>query len=135
MLPREIIILTILAFSMPKNFHMEMVRARNACCENCYQSFWHTIKLYLFVRRILQLQSPLEIAIKSKQCTSIRKNEHIVITVQSNQSTKKSMTVSEAPPTKLHTPPILTSQTALRPLEKVQSGIKQCTSVQRINIS
>ena len=65
----------------------------------------------------------------------IRNNEHIVITVQSNQSIKKSMTVSQAPPTKLYTPPILTSQTALRPLEKVQSGIKQCTSVQRINIS
>ena len=66
---------------------------------------------------------------------STRKNEHIVITVQSNQSTKKSMTVSEAPPTKLYSPPILTSQTALRPLENVQSGIEQCTSVQRINTS
>ena len=76
-----------------------------------YQSFWHTIKLYLFVPRILQLQSPLEIA---------NGNQTIVITAQSNQSIKKSTTVSQAPPTKLYSPPILTSQTALRPLEKVR---------------
>ena len=91
-----------------------------------YQGFWHTIKLYLFGTRVPHIQSPWEIA---------NGNQTIVITAQSNQSIKKSMTVSQAPPTKLHTPPILTSQTALRPLEKVQSGIKQCTSVQRINIS
>ena len=49
-----------------------------------YQSFWHTIKLYLFEVRTLQHQSSLEI-------TNQKSNNAIVITAQSNQSIKKAM--------------------------------------------
>ena len=39
-----------------------------------YQSFWHTIKLYLFADRVLHIQSPLEITIKN-QTTHVHSKE------------------------------------------------------------